>query len=250
MRMTKNEWKALDDRLVRMIKNEVGAVAVKFIRTQEQLDAIDELVYWPKPASVCKAIGLAAYWKRTVVMTDKILNYHCGGNCGTYPHGELFEKGQYLSEVRKWFTPDASKAHSESQKKDIPSTDHIAVVASPMSSGNIEEPDTIVLSTLPAAAFYLFSGLIQKEYREIPFVFRGESSCVETFCHTYVTGQPGMSFGCRGEGGSGGLKTSHIRYSMTAEDLTKALDGCDEMIKRDELLYPCYPGDMIEWDKI
>ena len=93
MRMTKNEWKALDDRLVRMIKNEVGAVAVKFIRTQEQLDAIDELVYWPKPASVCKAIGLAAYWKRTVAMTDKILNYHCGGNCGTYPHGELFEKG-------------------------------------------------------------------------------------------------------------------------------------------------------------
>ena len=26
-------------------------------------------------------------------MTDKILNYHCGGNCSTYPHGELFEKG-------------------------------------------------------------------------------------------------------------------------------------------------------------
>ena len=38
MRMTKNEWRALDDRLVRMIKNEVGAVAVKFVRTQEQND--------------------------------------------------------------------------------------------------------------------------------------------------------------------------------------------------------------------
>ena len=248
--MDKKYWEELDNKLVMTIKNDVGAVALKFCRTKEELEQISDIVYWPKTASVCKLIGLAAYWKRTVCLTADKLNYHCGGNCGTCERGELWQRGQYLAEVRKWFTPEASQAHTNAQKADVPSSDHIAIVASPMRSGNIPDPDVIVLSTEPAAAFYIFSGLIQRDFHEIDFTFRGESSCVETFCRTYVTGKPGLSLGCRGEGGSGGLRTTHVRYSITVKDLEKALEGCREMVDRDELLFPCYPGDMIEWDKI
>lgn len=248
--MSEYNWKELNDRLVKTIKNDVAAVALKFVKTEEELNNINNIVYWPKPASVCKIIGLSAYWHRTVCLRAEMLNYHCGGNCGTCERGEEWNNGKYLAEVRKWFTPEASKAHTQSQRNDVPSTDHIAIVTSPMGSGDIEDPDVIVLSTMPGAAFYLFSGLIQRDYRELDFKFRGESSCVETFCHTYVTGEPGLSLGCRGEAGSGALRTDNIRYTITPSDLVKALDGCEEMVVRDELLYPCYPGDMIEWDKI
>ena len=248
--MAAYDWKEIEERLVKVIHPNVSTVSMKFVKTEEELAEIKNLIEWPKPASVCKTVGLSAYWHRTLALRADKINYHCCGNCGTYDRGEDWNNGKYLSEVRKWLTPKASKAHAAAQLKDVPDTDHIAIVTSPMESGDIADPDVLIFSTEPGAAFYLFAGLIQDDFREINFPFRGESSCVETWCHTYVTGQPGLTLGCRGDRGGGALSAKDVRYTMTPQDLLKALDGCEEMIKRDELIYPFYPGDMVEWDKI
>lgn len=248
--MEKYNWREIEERLTQAIHPNVSAVAMKFVKTEDELEKIRNVVFWPKDASVCKIIGLSAYWHKTVALRAAHLNFHCGGNCGTCERGEDWHEGKYLRDVRKWFTPEAAKAHAQAQLADVPTTDHIAIVTSPMYSGDIAEPDVIILSTDPGSAFYLFSGLIQRDFRELTFKFRGESSCVETWCHTYVTGEPGITLGCRGDRGGGALSAKDIRYTMTPEDLIKALDGCDEMIERDSLIFPFYPGDMVEWDKL
>ena len=248
--MAKYNWQEIEDRVVKAIHPNVSTVAMKFVRTEEELSQIHNVIEWPKDASVCKIIGLAAYWRRTVCLRAEHLNFHCGGNCGTYERGQDWNEGKYLRDVRKWFTPEAAKAHAQAQLVDVPDTDHIAIVTAPMYTGNIEEPDVLIFSTDPGSAFYLFSGLIQRDFRELTFKFRGESSCVETWCHTYVTGEPGITLGCRGDRGGGALGAKDIRYTMTTKDLLKALDGCDELVERDDLVFPFYPGDMIEWDKI
>ena len=248
--MSSCNWREIEDRLVRAIHPNVSTVAMKFVKTEEELAKIKNAVEWPKDASVCKIIGLSAYWHRTVVLRAEHTNFHCGGNCGTQPREQPWHEGAYLRDVRKWFTPEAAKAHAAAQLADVPTTDHIAIVTSPMYTGDIEDPDVLIFSTDPGSAFYLFSGLIQRDFRELTFKFRGESSCVETWCHTYVTGEPGVTFGCRGDRGGGALGAKDIRYTMTPKDLLKALDGCDELKERDDLVFPFYPGDMIEWDKI
>jgi len=244
------DWKEIEDRLVRAIHPNVSAVSMKFIKTEEELKQIPNLIFWPKDATACKIVGLAAYWHKTVGLRSEHLNFHCGGNCGTCERGQDWMEGKFLRDIKKWFTPEAARAQAQARLADVPSSDHIALVTSPMYSGDIADPDVIILSTDPGSAFYLFQGLIQRDFRELTFKFRGESTCVETWCHTYVTGEPGLTLGCRGDRGGGALSAKDIRYTMTPADLLKALDGCEEMLARDDLVFPMYPGDMVDWEQI
>lgn len=248
--MSKYDWILINKHLSDVLHNDIGAVAFKFIESEDELKKIKNAIDWPASTSTCRIIGLCAYWHKTLVVRADKLNFHCGGNCGTYKRGSEWKRGAFLADVCKWFTPEASKKHAEAQLTDAPPDGkYIALAAAPLESGDIENPDLIILSIQPQAAFYLLAGFIQEDFQELNFKFRGESSCVETLGHTLVTGKPGLSLGCRGEAESG-LRSDTVRITIRTEDLLKALDGCDVLEKRSELMYPFFPGDRIEWEKL
>ena len=245
--LKKYDWKRITEHLSRILHNDIGAVAFKFLTCEKELKNIKNAIEWPSETSACRIIGLSAYCHKTLILRADKLNFHCGGNCGTYKRGEVWKRGAFLSDICKWFTPEASKKHAEAQLSDVPPDgQYIALASALLESGDIDNPDVIVLSLLPQAAFYLLAGLIQEDFKEIDFKFRGESSCVETLGHTLVTGKPGLSLGCRGEAESG-LRSDTVRLTMNADELVKALEGCDVLIRRSELIYPFFPGDRVDW---
>ena len=247
------DWKNINDRLVAAVRPSSSAIALKYVKTREELEQIPDLKYWREEGTcVCKMIGLASYWNCTFVLESEYCDEYCGCTNGLLKRTEdKWHAGVYLnSDPIKWHGLQVdSAAHAKAMLPDLPSDDHIAVVTSPIASGTIADPDAIILSTDPGAAFHLFAALVEKDHQTINFPFRGESTCADTWNHTCVTGKPGMSLGCRGDRCVGALGTSEVRYSISTEDLLKALDGVDRL-KSDGIEYPYYPMGVVEVDKL
>lgn len=240
-------WQEINDRLLKAVKPSCNAVAVKFIKTKEQLDAIKYKRYWRQPdACVCKLMNLATYLEAAFVLEAEYAGGHCADMHGFRKREEIFKKGIDLnSDPIKWHgIREDSEAHMLAAECELPTEDHIAIVAAPMYLGAIEDPDCIVISSEPCAAFHVLAGLIEKDWHEINFTFRGESTCAETWDHTYTTGLPGLSLGCRGDICEGGLNRHEVRYSISVEDLLKALEGMDRLAS-DGITYPYLPNGVV-----
>ena len=245
----KYDWKAINDRLVAAIRPASSAVSIKFIKEKKELDAIPGLKYWRvEGTGVCKLIGLVAYWNEVLALESEYCDKYCGCSNGILKRDEWWMNGVPLnSDPIKWHgLQKDSAAHAQAMLPDLPSDDHIAIAAAPMASGAIEEPDAIIISADPGAAFHLFAALVEKDHQTLLFPFRGESTCADTWCRTATTGKPGVSMGCRGDRCQGGLGTSEVRFSMSTKDLLKALDGVDRL-KSDGIYYPYYPDGVVEF---
>lgn len=252
--MSKNyDWKAINERLVAAIRPSASTIGLKYVKTKEELKKIPDLKYWREEGTcVCKMIGLASYWNCAFALESKYCDEYCGCTNGLLKRTEeKWHAGVYLnSDPIKWhgLREDAA-AHAKAMLPDLPSDDHIAVVTAPIASGAIEDPDAIILSADPGAAFHLFAALVEKDHQTIHFPFRGESTCADTWNHTAVTGKPGVSLGCRGDRCVGALGTSEVRFSISTPDLLKALDGVDRL-KSDGIEYPYYPMGVVEVNKL
>lgn len=62
MKLTKERWKEISDRVIMDCRPTQNPIAMKFIRTQEEFDAIQNLQYCQNKASVCKLMGMAAHF--------------------------------------------------------------------------------------------------------------------------------------------------------------------------------------------
>lgn len=244
-------WKEVNERLVKAIKPTSSAVAIKFVKTREELEKIPNVKVWKELSTVCSMIGIASYWNITVALTGEHSKVYCGGNNGIIKRDENWYQGVALnSPPIKWHgTREASAAHMHAMLEDAPDDDYYAVICSPIASGDIEQPDAVVISSEPGAAFYMFAAYVESDWKELNFTFRGESTCVETWLRTKNSGRPGVSLGCRGDRCNGALGNHEVRFSMSAEDLLKALDGC-ERLDKDGVQYPFWPVGILDVNKL
>ena len=60
MKLTKEEWKQLSDRIFLTLRPTQHPVAMKFIKTPEEFDEIPGIEFCQNKASTCKLIGMAA----------------------------------------------------------------------------------------------------------------------------------------------------------------------------------------------
>jgi len=224
-------------------------VAMKYIHTEEELKNYENIRWYPGSATVCQLLSFPAYFEGLFGMKRENFSLHCGGSNGMQTRTEDYFAGLCLGNVpNKWHgeMEDARK-HMEAMRPDLPEDNLVALLSAPMKSGLIEEPEVLSLSLMPSAAFFLLAGLLDKDYEPLNFPFRGESTCADTWNHTYKTGKPGLSLGCRGDRSTGGLHANEVRVTMTVKDLMKALDGM-ERIERDGVHYPNYPmGDVLSF---
>ena len=69
MKLTKEQWKQLSDRIFLTLRPTQHPVAMKFIKTPEEFDAIPDIEFCQNKASTCKLIGMAAHFQGTFGLT-------------------------------------------------------------------------------------------------------------------------------------------------------------------------------------
>lgn len=248
MKLTKEEWKALDDRLFLLLRPIQHAVAVKMIGEKEEFDAIPNIQYFQNPGSGCKAIGMSSHFNMTVgIEREKFLTSYCAANCGCEERDQDWYDGVLLSSPPfRWHNDqEDSKKHMQALLKSLPEKPYIGMACSSLGNCDILEPDVISLQLPTASAFHFMAGLIEKDYKQVVFPYSGESNCADTWMYTLKTGKPGLSLGCRGDRALGGLQNGEVRITVLAEDFVKALDGVD-MLTQDGIDFPYFASNMLK----
>lgn len=235
MKLTKEAWKSLNDRLVMGIRPLTMPVAIKMISDESEFAQFDDLKMVKNTSTGCQLIGIAAHFHMTIGITpDKFLTTYCGANCGCCERDQEWHDGVLLANPPyPWHgNRTASQAHMASYADTLPEKPYAGMVCSCLAENDIEEPDCISIQVAASGAFHLMAGLIEKDFRRIDFPFRGESQCVDTWMYTIATGKPGLSLGCRGDRAMGNLQSGEVRLTMTPEDFAIAVQGVENLTER------------------
>lgn len=243
MKMTKEEWKALNDRIMLALRPTQYPVAMKFIKTEEDWEKIPNINYCQNKASVCKTIGMAAHFQETFGLDrEHFSGPYCAINNGCMPVDEEWLQGSILyKKPTPWHHDQKdAKKHIAENAKVLPEEPYLGVVCSSLSNCDVEEPDVIALRLPTQAAFHFLAGYVESDYQKLNFTFSGESNCSDTWMETLKNGKPGLSLGCRGDRATGGLEFGEVQVTMTTEQVLKALDGVDT-VTENGIKYPYFP---------
>ena len=119
MKLTKEQWKQLSDRIFLTLRPTQHPVAMKFIKTPEEFDAIPDIEFCQNKASTCKLIGMAAHFQGTFGLTpDHFSGYYCAMNNGCMELTQEFLGGAILYKainVLETITLDKESAHFKAQ---------------------------------------------------------------------------------------------------------------------------------------
>lgn len=236
--------KELNRDYVDKLRPSTNAVGIKYFKIGEE-DQIEKLFpeveYFKKPGMTCQAIGISAYYNKTVAVRrqDCAMTY-CHTNNGLAPKDEHWFSGKDMATYPfEWFeNVEASRQHTEAMNVGCPN-DMAAIVTYSLDTCEVE-PDVVALGMLPGAAYHLFAGLVEKEFRPLNFLYTQESGCTDAWGYTYCTKKPGLALGCRGDRSPGALPAHEVRVTLTMEDFKVALKGIDALAER-EITYPYYP---------
>ena len=243
MKLTKHEWKEVYDRVIMNCRPTQNPIAMKFIRTQEDFDAINNVQYATKNWSTCMLMGMAMHFQGTFGLTrDHFSGMYCATKSGCYPITDEWLSGERIAHYPLcWHhNVEDSKKHTLENLKVLPKEPYIGIVCSNLSVCEIEEPDVIAMRLPTQAAFHLLAGYVESNYEKLLFSFSGESNCVDTWMQTLMNGKIGLGLGCGGDRATGAMGYGDVLLTMTAEQLIRALDGFEEIVANG-IAYPYNP---------
>lgn len=234
MTMSTYDWKEITARLDRYVHLMRTPVGMKWIRTEEELQAIPKVRIHEKRFAPCTVVSQAVQFGWTVACKKENIHAdYCRGVHGMFQRDEKWYSGEMFNNV--WFDNiEASRQHNR-EIECVPA-EYIALVASPLTAGRIE-PDVCVLYTSSAQAFMLFAGWQHHQYEKLQFTFVGESTCADSWVHTFNTGKPGFAIPSFADRKFGAVGEWEVRVTFTPADLVRALDGLEGMYKSG-LRYP------------
>ena len=233
--MAEYNWNDIIARLNKMIRYGTAPVGMKWVKTEEEFKSIPKVRVHEKHYPPCVVLGQAHQfgWTTACKFENVHANY-CRGINGLFERDEKWYSGEMFNKV--WFKElESSKAHNLALEC-IPSG-YYALVCSPVDAGKINDPDVCVLYTSSAQAFMLYAGWQYMGYENLHFTFVGESTCADSWCHTFLTGKPGLgipSFADRKFGAAGEWE---LRVTFKPDDLVRAIEGMEAMWKAG-LRYP------------
>ena len=248
MKRTKAEWKALSDRVMLTLRPTQYPVVMKFIKTEEEFEAVKNVTYCQNKASCCKLIGMAAHCLGTFGLTpDHFSGWYCATNNGCWPVEERYLEGKYIATPPLCWHHDVedSKKHIQVDLKMLPEKPYLGIICANMAECEVEEADVISLQLPTQAAFHLMAGYVEQDYEQVHFQFSGESNCIDTWMRTLKEKKIGLSLGCRGDRATGALGYGEVRITMTTEQLLRALDGADRIVANG-IDYPYNPTCMLK----
>lgn len=228
------DWGDVVARLTRLLRLQTPPVAMKWIRTQEELHAIPKVRIHKKHLPPCTIVSHAAQFNWTsACLAENVHANYCRGINGMFQPDEKWYSGEMFHKV--WYDNiEASKAHNLALNCMPP--EYIGLVASPLTAGRIE-PDVCVLYMSPAQAFLLLAGYQFKKYEKLEFTFVGESTCSDSWVRTFLTGKPSMALPCYADKKFAGVGENELRLTFTPEGLLRALEGVEGLFQNG-LRYP------------
>lgn len=236
--MAAYDWKDIVGRLNEQLHLMRRPVGMKWIRTEEELNAIPKVRIHKKHFAPCIVLGQSVQFGWTVACKpENIHANYCRGIHGLFKRDDKWYSGEMFNNV--WYDNiESSKAHNKALECAPP--EFTSIVFSPLDAGRVEEPDVCVLYCSSGQAFMLFTGWQFSSYEKLQFSFVGESTCADSYIHTLITGKPGFAIPSFAERKFGGVGEWEVRVSFTPEGLVRAIEGVEKMYKSG-LRYPIAP---------
>lgn len=228
-------WENLCSEIISLMRLAKPPVAMKWVKSEEELTAISRVRIHKKHLPPCTIVEHAMQFNWTSACKfENIHANYCRAIHGLIARDEKFFSGEMF--MGAWFDDNeqAAKHHGELETA---APEYYAVVASPINSGRIQAPDVIVLDVIPAQAFMIMAGYQYAAYEKIQLTFSGESTCSDSWIHTFNTGKPGMALPCYADKKFAGMGDTEVRVSFTAEDFVKTIEGLQALYKNG-LRYP------------
>lgn len=236
--MSTYDWKAVTDRLVRLLRVAQTPVGVKYYRTRDEILSVPKVRIPSRHIAPCTTISQAVQLNWTVACLPETVHInYCRGIHGMVQRDAKWQSGKIFEKVYYDRQEDA-KAHHQAMAC-LPA-EYVGMVASPLTADRLGEPDACILYMEPAQVFMLLAGWQYYGYEKLEFTFVGESTCSDSWISTILSGKPKVSIPSFADRKFGGLKDNELVVSMKAKDLVRAVDGVEALFKNG-LRYPIAP---------
>ena len=233
--MKKDEWKALYEELNAKLRLQRAPVSVKYLKSADEIEIYGRVRVQKAHFAPCMIINQASQFGWTVCgLGENIHMDYCRGIHGMYERNEKWASGAAF--VGGWFM-EAEQAHKHNTSLTCLDPEYAAVLASPIGTGRIEDPDVCIIFATPSQAFMLLGAYQMDDYKRLSFTFSGESTCSDSWVTTMKTGEPKLSLPCFADIKFAGMKEEHVIVSMTPADLKKSVE-CLGKLHKNGLRYP------------
>ena len=122
----------------------------------------------------------------------------------------------------------------------VPSGKYLGVVASPLSKGRLQDPDTILIYATPGQMILLINALQHRDYKRYDFTVTGETACADSWGRGLKTGEPSISIPCFAERRFGGVQDDELLIALKMTHLEEIARGLPWLSKRG-IRYPIPP---------
>lgn len=222
------QWNEIVNRMAKLLRLHSTPIGIKAFHSVDEMGRIPGLRRARHIHVPCQFFGQAIQMGHTVGFTAAdIAADNCSGTVGIIDQDEAFVSGKIFAGNWCATEEDAAAHHGVLTKVAPP---NVGIVVSPLTSGRIE-PDVCMMVLYPGQAFMLLTGYLRNEYKPLPFLHIGESSCSMHWVKTLQTGEIGLALPCFAEMRFAGFSGQEVVVTMIPKDLVHAIDGLEQLSK-------------------
>lgn len=222
--------KEYTEELCKMLRLSSTPTALKFYKKKADMLAVPK-VRLPKEEEVltaCQMLAQATRLNFTVGFSNEHMpTIQCSGVCGFIPKEDYVNSGHLAG---AWYaTAQDSIKHQQSMF--CLNERFEAIVATPMVSGRVGEPDVCLVYGTPQQTMFMCCALQYDNYEMIEATFCGETSCTDSWVRAYVTQKPCFTIPCFGERRFGGVLENEMLMAFPPRYIAKILSGLKKLSK-------------------
>ncbi|WP_036595636.1 DUF169 domain-containing protein [Ottowia thiooxydans] len=232
----------LVERLTQRLRLRTAPLALKLFETVDEMKAIKS-IRWPAAGvrfSMCQLVGQARWlgWTMGATHENVAANSNCGGVMGLNAPGAKYLDGSMFHGV--WFaTIEASQKHQAEMPR-VPHGKYVGVVLSPLASGRLIDPDTVLIYATPGQMVTLINALQHRSYVRYQFGTTGESACADSWGAGLATREPSMAIPCYAERKFGGVQDDEMLIALQVSHIQEIVLGL-EWLASHGIRYPIPP---------
>ena len=188
------------------------------------------------PMTMDQFVGQSRWRQTTIGITmEDLVGPQCGAPLGLYPRDEEFLSGNMMNGV--WFGDLESSAKHQREMSCPSYGDYQTVALSPLTAGQIGNPDICLIYGTPSQMIILMNGLQYRNYKKYTFTCVGESACADSWGNALKTGEPSMSIPCYAERSFGGVQEDEMLIALQPKHLPPIVEGL-KALKKTGFSYP------------
>ncbi|MDR0480491.1 MAG: DUF169 domain-containing protein [Gallionellaceae bacterium] len=232
----------LVNRLMQRLRLRSAPLALQLFESVEEMRKIPG-IRWPESGvrfSMCQLVGQARWLGWTLGVTHENVPAHsnCGGVMGLNAPGQKYLDGSMFHDV--WFANVEAAREHQAQMPRVPSGKYAGVVLSPLASGRLKQPDSVLVYATPGQMITLINALQHRNYVRYQFAATGETACADSWGAGLLTREPSLSIPCFAERRFGGVQDDELLIALQVAHLQEIVLGLDWLASHG-IRYPIAP---------